>query len=99
MKSKTISALPSERSAEKNDSSTLASSDLLAEKHKTLDGLVTVIEIYRGRMLSAAQKEKIDAYEYGLSADLKTLMERYRLEEIDIKIDSMRKVIKLIKGQ
>jgi len=71
----------------------------IKEKQDKLSNLATVIELYRGRFLSRDQKERLEAYEYGMKFDLKKLIETFRHQELDTKIHYMEKTIRLVKGQ
>ena len=61
-----------------------------------MNGLVSVIELNQ-RGLNPKEKEKIDALEVGLTTRLKMLVEEAKHKEIDMKIESMREVIAILK--
>ncbi len=51
------------------------------------------------RVLTRAEKEKIEALEYGLTIHLQELVEESKIKEIDLKLGSMRKVLQILKKQ
>lgn len=70
----------------------------LEYKQSVLNGLVAVIELNQ-RPLFPKEKEQIEALEYGLTHRLRELVERSKQEEIDLKTQSMREVIAILKRE
>lgn len=68
----------------------------LIEKQKKLEGIVNVIELY-ARPVSRMEKQEIDDLETRMEFRLKKLVEESKLKEIDIKIEIMEQVAKIVK--
>jgi len=85
---------------EKTISASVLPSDVqtpeLNEKKKTLDGIVTAIALYN-RLLDFEEKSKVDELQDRMDFRLKELVHRSKLDEIDIKIDIMQKILDLVK--
>lgn len=72
--------------------------ETLEYKMSILNGLVSVIEL-NARPLTPKEKEKIDALEVGLTTRERMLVEECKHREIDMKIESMKEVIAILKYQ
>lgn len=70
--------------------------ETLAYKQSILRGKVTAIEFARGKLFPW-DLDNITAVENGLKKDLANLVKRSQLEEADLKIKAMDRVLDLIK--
>lgn len=72
------------------------STETLEYKQSILRGKVTAIEIARGN-LHSWDLDEVDAIERGLTNDLAALLKRSQIEETDLKIKAMDRVLAIIK--
>ncbi len=70
---------------------------MIEEKLKELKGIMGVIALNK-RLTNKAEREQIEALEYGLKERLKALTDKCRMEEVDIKIAQFQKVLDILKG-
>lgn len=71
--------------------------ETLAYKTSVMNGLVSTIKLHQ-RTLSMPEKEKIDNLQYGLEFKLNSLLEESKMKEVNLKIESMQEVIKILKN-
>lgn len=72
--------------------------EVYVEKTKEMDGLVNVIKLY-ARPLLPKEKQESDNIEGRLEFRLKELINECKLKELDLKIESMKNIIKLLKNE
>jgi DNA primase catalytic subunit len=69
---------------------------MLEEKLKELEGLSTVILLNK-RFITRLERDQIDAIQHVLEERLKELVAESKLKEVEIKIEQMGKVVKILK--
>ena len=67
------------------------------DKQKELKGIMGVIALNK-RLINKAEREQIEALEYGLKERLKALTDECRMKEMDIKIVQFQKVLDILKS-
>lgn len=70
----------------------------LEQKIEEMKGLVKVLEL-NARFLTREEKSEVDNLEYKLEFNLKKLLDDCKMKEVDMKIESMKKIIKLLKKE
>lgn len=68
------------------------------EKIEEMKGLVNVIKLH-ARELSWKERSESDNIEAKLAFSLKDMTDRYKMEEVELKIKSMQAIIKLLKKE
>jgi hypothetical protein len=91
---KSDSATPSEQSVLQPASSTL-DSDIAAARQE-MDGLVTIIKLH-SKPLMGTMKHEIERQELRLEFGLSQLLKQSQLQELQLKIASMKNVVEVLK--
>lgn len=88
-----VIAVPAEATIEPHPSSPEA---LLAAKRKELEGVANAIGLY-ARGLAVEERARIDDLESRMEYRLKTLVTASQMAEAEIKLETMRQVLEIIK--